>query len=201
MKEPVQKLSTTGSELPWLPITRHLGTKGADHNPALLLQFPKSHPTMIALEWHCYNFYVVTSDHLQIIRGDLQPLCLGVNIIKQHLSQKRLLHGMRSAWKANREQTAWLMVAGCTGWDGLGGLMGQKKAHADGWLLLLTACQGWLASCSAASGWCSHHCGRPVRTNWCAGDRYSFSGRMGSTQHMHHPNIEYVPQTGKLVAS
>lgn len=156
---------------------------------------------MLVLDRHCHSFFVVNSDHLQIIQGDLQSLNLGVNIIKQCLCQIKDVTWDAVSMESKQRETAWLMMAGCTGWDGLWGLMGQKEAHADGWLLLLTACQGWLASCSAASGWCSHHCGRPVRTNWCAADRYSFSGWIGSMQHMHHPNVEYVPQTGKLVAS
>lgn len=50
-------------------------------------------------------------------------------------------------------------------------MIGQKKADEDGWMLLWTAHQGLLTCSSATSGWCSHHCGRPVRTNWCSGDR------------------------------
>lgn len=40
----------------------------------------------------------------------------------------------------------------------------------------------------------------PVRTHWRSGDGRGFVGRAGKLQHMHHPNVEYVPQTGKLVS-
>lgn len=33
----------------------------------------------------------------------------------------------------------------------------------------------------------------PVRTHWRSGDGHGFGGRAGKLQHMHHPNVEYVP--------
>lgn len=59
MKKPVQKLSMTGSELSWLWIKRPLGAKGADHNRALLLQFPTSRPACFGLplpQFLCSDF-------------------------------------------------------------------------------------------------------------------------------------------------
>lgn len=50
MKESVQKLSMTGSEFAFA--TNQKAWRGAEHNQALLLQFPTSCPIMLVLDFN-----------------------------------------------------------------------------------------------------------------------------------------------------